>query len=126
MATKTSSYSVVEKKEIRVSFNLDPRVTDSNGKISFSVLGNLKEKSKSYPSICSALAEILKNLIDPGTIAVEDFIPTTLSLKEFDSKCLIKFRRRGIVKSESRDPDVTVVADLEECQVFIPLTEFNR
>lgn len=123
MATKTTS--VVERKEIRVTINLDPKDT-TDGKISFSVLGNLKEKSKSYPAICSALAEILKDLINPDTIEVEDLIPTTLSLKEFDSKCRIKFKRRGIIKDDDHDPSVTVIADLEEGQVFIPLTEFSR
>lgn len=122
MATKSTS--VVGMKEIRVSFILDPRDTD--GKIRFSVTGNLKEKSKSYPAICSALAEVLKDLVDPNTIEVEDLIPTTLSIREFNHKCKIKFRRIGIVKDENHDPNVTVVADLEECQIFIPLTEFNR
>ena len=123
MATKTTS--VVEKKGIRVSINLDPRDT-KDGKTCFSVTGNLKEKSKSYPAICSALAVILEDLVDPNTIEVEDLIPTNLSLKEFRSKCRIKFKRIGIVKDENHDPNVTVSADLEECRVFIPLTEFNR
>ncbi len=122
MTNKTTS--VVEKTEIQVTVNLDPK--DQDGKISFSVIGNLKEKSKSYPAICSALAVVLKDLVDPNTIEVEDLIPTNLSIKKFDHKCKIKFRRIGIVRDENHDPEVTVAADLEECQIFVPLTEFNR
>ena len=76
--------------------------------------------------MCSALASVLEDLADSNTIEVEDFIPTNLSIKEFRHKCRIKFRRIGVVKDDDNDPNVSVVANLEECQVFIPLTEFGR
>ena len=102
---------------IRVTFDLQTGTPDSI--VQFTVTGNRKNKRKSYPLIVAGIVQTFdEDLLDKASVTVKDYIPEKLSTEEFDSKCRISFLRRGIVKDEKTDPEVSVIATLTDTMIY--------
>lgn len=102
---------------IKVTFDLQTGKPDSI--VQFTVTGNRKNKRKSYPLIVAGIIQSFdEDLLDKESVVVKDYIPEKLSIEEFDSKCRISFLRKGIVKDEKNDPEVSVIATLTDTMIY--------